>query len=613
MASQRTMAVSSATRNGKDFETFAKLVMPLKRHGKVEIGISTLAEKTQADMPPGGSPWHEYTSMLSTLQKFFPHAKMRPFLDMKHVKKNRDLLRANAKVVKKYGYAAAFRTHIPFYLPEEFFAKYPHLRGARCDHPRRSRREAFALCVDHPESLEMIGQMTAELAGEIPQISAMNLSTNDAGAGLCWADWLYSGPNGPSACRPISTAQRVATLLRAIRDGAGRQRVLDLQMDGNFSDGEWREMNALVDETFHFSIHQGIKEVEHQVNLTGPSLSGGVMDNPVRGIFDPVGLIRKLDRTRHPEVKRIGMRFEYNYNRGRELDDVVEKVVELVDGYLKEPAHGTVDRLIFLRKICGKWVGEKRRDELLEALIEMNEAYALKNVIAGRLTGNYVGVSIRTVNRPLVILPQLLSAEEEAYFLPHVFNPDVNEARTDYRDWHGAKLAGGPVEALAKHADPRLKAMDNFCRSLNKVADTLAGMGDSPTGQLLGRMAVSLRLYACVMRSADNILAAGIVRDRNLDKLTGPSHYLPAKMRDWTGDPELQHLNAFMRSELDNAVEMIGLLEKGGMRQMVVAETAAEEDTFLLGPDLIAQMKKKCAIMRRHWTDAQPYMAMPLK
>ena len=208
MTQIKTISVSTVTRNVADFETFAKLVEPLKKHARVEIGISTLAEKTHADVPPGGSPWHEYTSTLSTIQKFFPHPKIAPFMDTKHVAKNRELLRAKAKVVKKFGYGASFGNHFPFFLPEEFFAKYPHLRGARCDHPRRTRREAFALCVDHPESLEMIREMTAELSREVPEISAMSLSTNDAGAGLCWSAWLYPGPNGASACKHISTAQR---------------------------------------------------------------------------------------------------------------------------------------------------------------------------------------------------------------------------------------------------------------------------------------------------------------------------------------------------------------------------------------------------------------------
>jgi hypothetical protein len=306
------------------------------------------------------------------------------------------------------------------------------------------------------------------------------------------------------------------------------------------------------------------------------------------------------------------MQFSSNYVRARELDDTVEKKVEVVDAYLKEPVHGTIEELMFVRKLCAKWVGKKRRDDLLEALIAMNEAYALKAVAATKFTGNYYGVSLRIVNRPLVILPHLLSAEEEAYFLPHVFNKNVNEGRMDYRDLHGSVLQGGVVAKMEKNGDPRIAAVDTFCHTLRRVAGTLQAMGDSPAGHFFGRMGISLRLYAGIMRSENNFFSAGTVRDRNQEKLMGPPH-IPPKVGDWVGDPDLQLLNGYMRDELDNAAEMIELLENGGMRQMVLASKPEDEDTFLLGPDLIGQMKKKCAIMRRHWLDAQAYMSTPHK
>jgi hypothetical protein len=43
------------------------------------------------------------------------------------------------------------------------------------------------------------------------------------------------------------------------------------------------------------------------------------------------------------------------------------------------------------------------------------------------------------------------------------------------------------------------------------------------------------------------------------------------------------------------------------------AATARYEDTFLLGPDLIAQLKRKMKIMRAHWLDVQDYLAPPHK
>jgi hypothetical protein len=43
------------------------------------------------------------------------------------------------------------------------------------------------------------------------------------------------------------------------------------------------------------------------------------------------------------------------------------------------------------------------------------------------------------------------------------------------------------------------------------------------------------------------------------------------------------------------------------------AEDAKFEDTFLLGPNLVDQLKLKRKIMLNHWTDIEGYMATPFK
>jgi hypothetical protein len=77
--------------------------------------------------------------------------------------------------------------------------------------------------------------------------------------------------------------------------------------------------------------------------------------------------------------------------------------------------------------------------------------------------------------------------------------------------------------------------------------------------------------------------------------------------------PDLQLMNAFMRDELENTAELLSILENGGIGLMLLAKHPRDEDTFLLGPDLIEQLKKKMKAMRRHWRDAASHLAMPHK
>ena len=68
-----------------------------------------------------------------------------------------------------------------------------------------------------------------------------------------------------------------------------------------------------------------------------------------------------------------------------------------------------------------------------------------------------------------------------------------------------------------------------------------------------------------------------------------------------------------MRDEFDNTNELIALLESGGIELVASARDPRYEDTFLMGPDLIGQLRKKADLMRAHWLDVQDYLAPPHK
>jgi len=54
-------------------------------------------------------------------------------------------------------------------------------------------------------------------------------------------------------------------------------------------------------------------------------------------------------------------------------------------------------------------------------------------------------------------------------------------------------------------------------------------------------------------------------------------------------------------------------LEDGGMNLICHAKDPSMEDTFILGPDLINQLKKKREVKLAHWTDIEGYLATPFK
>ena len=88
---------------------------------------------------------------------------------------------------------------------------------------------------------------------------------------------------------------------------------------------------------------------------------------------------------------------------------------------------------------------------------------------------------------------------------------------------------------------------------------------------------------------------------------------IPEKVGSWDGEGEILAWNDRMRDEFDNTLELIALFEERGLGQLAHTENADWEDTFVLGPNIIDQLKKKASIMRDHWLDVEKYLGPPHK
>ena len=182
--------IYSPIRDLGEFKTFASQIARLKSFGRIDMTINYTVEKADFEMPEGGSPWHEYAAYDRSLSKFFPDKKIAPFFPEELVKKNRQLLMSKVKIIRGLGLSAGYRCNEPHFLPKAFFEAYPHLRGPRVDHPRRSSQKEFAPCFNQKETREMYRNMVNDLFKNIPEIHTIHINMNDAGSGFCWADWL---------------------------------------------------------------------------------------------------------------------------------------------------------------------------------------------------------------------------------------------------------------------------------------------------------------------------------------------------------------------------------------------------------------------------------------
>lgn len=586
----------------KDLHQFRELVRQLevlKPYGKIKVNVSTLADKSFHEIPEKGSSWHEYASSNPTPFKFFPDARLAPFIPAAFVKKNRELLLEKTAILRKNGMEAAFIGYEPNFMPAAFFDAYPEFMGPRVDHPRRSTQKEFAPCIHMPETRELFAGMMEQMLKQAPEITTFSFKTNDAGAGICWGDWLYTGPNGPARCKHLGKGERVEILLRTYLDGAARAgRKLSVYIDegsSNFSDPERAEIEARLPENCYF-LAGGKRDIAN-VGGTLASLY------PVTGILNPAAFLQQLQTLPRNTDKTIFITLRAAYDRGVERPDMTGMLLDLIVRKLRDTVlrKGPAAELQELEKLSEQWGGKRSAATLLNAFVTLNDAMTYKAATFPRVHSLYWGVTGRLITRPLVIAPQRLTAQEESYFLPYVFNVFAEEARTDYMDIHGGRATVAPG------------VVENYVARVQRAAVLLGQVDASaPKKDFFKRMSVSLRIHASIMRSCGNFAAAQAIRDHNSDAVSSAPHR-PDKTPSWTGHPDFIAFNNIMRDELDNTVELIALLENSGLQQVILAERPLYEDCFLLGPDLVEQLKKKRKIMMDHWQDIEGYLASPLK
>ena len=107
-------------------------------------------------------------------------------------------------------------------------------------------------------------------------------------------------------------------------------------------------------------------------------------------------------------------------------------MVDLVEAAIADPIHGLMPRFNKVRRISVRWGGEKNADRVFEAFYGLDRAFQLKQIATPNYSNLYAGVSMRLLTRPLLIRPGDLALADESYFLPHVFNVSLEEARLDF-------------------------------------------------------------------------------------------------------------------------------------------------------------------------------------
>lgn len=134
-----------------------------------------------------------------------------------------------AAIGRRYGLKPTLCLYEPRSLPERFFQRYPTLRGARIDHPFRSRLPRYTMAQDHPVVQKHYRLAVQALMKAVPDIDTMSIWTNDSGGGFEHSASLYVGRNGgPYMIREWrshdkiaeASGQSIGRFLRNLREAA---------------------------------------------------------------------------------------------------------------------------------------------------------------------------------------------------------------------------------------------------------------------------------------------------------------------------------------------------------------------------------------------------------
>jgi hypothetical protein len=186
--------------------------------------VATLAESgfthvevngLQAHMPIEDTVVSEYYPQFYTYCAGFNHFVDTPLTrglwPVQYLEANLNNLKKLAQLGQRYGLKPGLCMFEPRSMPERLYQRNPTLRGARVDHPFRSRLPRYCLAQDHPVTKQHYRAAIQGLLKAAPELSYMSVWTNDSGAGFEHTGSLYVGRNGgPYMIREWRNHEKIA-------------------------------------------------------------------------------------------------------------------------------------------------------------------------------------------------------------------------------------------------------------------------------------------------------------------------------------------------------------------------------------------------------------------
>jgi hypothetical protein len=179
--------------HGLDVEAY---VRQLAAWGYTHVEVNALAYPMGLETGPKGETYPMFYTYCPALDQFVYSSLNKGLYPFYYLSANLAVLKRNAALARKYGLVPGLLSFEPRSVPEEFFARYPMLRGPRVDHPFRSFRPRYTMTLAHPRVREHYAELMTALMREVPDLGFLSVWSNDSGSGFEHTRSLYVGRNG---------------------------------------------------------------------------------------------------------------------------------------------------------------------------------------------------------------------------------------------------------------------------------------------------------------------------------------------------------------------------------------------------------------------------------
>ena len=610
-------------RSARNFDP-ERYVAALAEAGFTHVEVNGL----QAHMPHEDLVAHEYYSQFYTYAPGFNHFVDTPLTKglwpALYLDANLNNLRKLADLGRRYGLTPGVCMFEPRTMPERFFQKFPTLRGARVDHPFRSRLPRFTMAQDHPIVQRHYREALQKLIRNVPDLGYMSVWTNDSGAGFEHTASLYVGRNGgPYLIREWRNHDKVAeaagqSIVRYLKNLQGAAAELNPNFDvilriepfkvehdhikagmgGHityeapsllvrgyslpYPHPKYPENMGVAGSLFHASMDPAEKTALTESRARGiePVLhysASGVMNHePLLGLPFPRLLHAKLTAMRETGVTRISCLG--GLTNAAQAPYWPNPVVLQAAQFFPDKPVETV-----LREFATRLTGPARAGALTDAWREFEDA-----IMWQPLVGLYCAFGFcwqRTWDRPFVPDLEAVPAPERDYYERHGCfqnnNPGLNDLGKDVlfdlitRE-SGAKMAADMDRELL----PRLRAL------VDKLAAELATT-DGATRDVFADLRDRVRAYLHWVTSLRNVCAWCECVYGYLAS-TAPADKSACEKK----------LQGAIDLELANIRGLIELLTTTKSEVLVLSGVA--ETTFFYGENLVEHLRTKLRLTEKY-------------